>query len=106
MSTSAVQPQGDFHKLWSQLVAKAWVDDSLRQRLLHDPKSIMEEHGLPIPPGMEVKVVQNTEHVIYLPIAVKPPAADLSEEDLSKASTHATACGNDTCSVTYFPVRK
>lgn len=100
-------PQGDFNKLWAQLVAKAWADDSLRKRLLSDPKTVMAEHGLPSPPGLEVKIVQNTEGVIYLPLAAKPSSAELSEEDLSQVAAGRLGgrCGgNDTCSVTYFPL--
>jgi len=108
-SPSQGTPQGDFTQLWSQLVAKAWSDDALRQRLVSDPKSVMEENGLPIPPGVDVRVVENTENVVYLPLAAKPSQAELSEEDLSLAVGRGRpiggACGNDTCSVTYFPLR-
>jgi len=105
----STQLQGDFGKLWAQLVAKAWTDDKLRERLMSDPQSVMEENGLPVPPGLEVRVVQNTEGVIYLPLPPKPSPAELSEEDLSQAVAGTRpiggACGNDTCSVTYFPLR-
>ena len=102
-------PQGDFTQLWSQLVAKAWSDEKLRERLISDPKAVMEENGLPTPPGIDVRVVENTENVIYLPLAAKPSQAELSEEDLSLAVGRGRpiggACGNDTCSVSYFPMR-
>ncbi len=104
-------PQGDFTKLWGQLVAKAWSDDELRKRLVSDPMTVMEEHGLPVPPGVQVKIVENTEGVIYLPLAAKPSQAELSEEDLSQGVAGGQrrpiggACGADTCSVTYFPMR-
>jgi hypothetical protein len=103
------EPQGDFNTLWAQLVAKAWEDDKLKQRLLQDPRAVMAEHGLPVPPGVNVKVVQNDESTIYLPLAQKPALSELSEHDLSlaKASRRPIGgyCGNDTCSVTYFPLR-
>jgi hypothetical protein len=104
----AKAPEGDFNKLWAKLVAKAWDDDQLRERLVSDPKSVMEENGLPVPPDVDVRIVQNTESVIYLPLA-KKPLADLSEEDLNMAVARSRPigghCGNDTCSVTYFPLR-
>ena len=102
-------PQGDFNKLWAQLVAKAWVDDKLRERLVADPMTVMEENGLAVPPGMQVRIVQNTPGVIHLPLPPKPLPAELSEEDLSQAVVGLRPiggyCGNDTCSVTYFPLR-
>jgi hypothetical protein len=107
--SEAATPQGDFSKLWSQLVAKAWADEKLRERLLSDPMTVMEEHGLCVPPGIQVKIVQNTAGVIHLPLPPKPTPAEISEEDLSQAVTGARpiggACGNDTCSVSYFPIR-
>jgi len=107
--SEAATPQGDFNKLWSQLVAKAWADEKLRERLLSDPMTVMEEHGLRIPPGIQVKIVQNTTGVIHLPLPPKPTPAEISEEDLSQAVTGARpiggSCGNDTCSVSYFPIR-
>jgi hypothetical protein len=102
-SSSQGTPQGDFNQQWSRLVAKAWSDDSLRQRLLSDPRSVMEENGLPIPPGKEVRIVENSENVIYLPLAAKPSQAELSEEELSLATGRGTFSAGDTCSVTYFP---
>jgi nitrile hydratase alpha subunit len=101
-------PEGDFNRQWAELVAKAWADDGLRERLVSDPKAVMEEHGLPVPPDIDVRIVQNTENVIYLPLA-KNPLGDLSEEDLNQVVANARPiggyCGNDTCSVTYFPLR-
>jgi len=104
-SSSQGTPQGDFNQQWARLVAKAWSDDSLRQRLISDPRSVMEENGLPVPPGKEVRVVENSENVIYLPLAAKPSQAELSEEELSLASGRGTFSAGDTCSVTYFPSR-
>lgn len=102
-------PEGDFNTMWAKLVAKAWDDEDLKRRLLDDPRSVMEENGLPIPPGMNVKVVQNDESTIYLPLAEKPALAELSEDDFSMARAANRPiggyCGNDTCSVTYFPLR-
>ncbi|GAA2756905.1 NHLP leader peptide family RiPP precursor [Actinopolymorpha rutila] len=102
-------PEGDFNELWAQLVARAWDDEALMKRLKSDPRSVMEENGLPVPHGLKVKVVQNSEDTIYLPLAKKPTLAELSEDDLSQVSAAARPiggyCGNDTCSVTYFPLR-
>jgi hypothetical protein len=107
--TPQTEPEGDFNSLWAQLVARAWNDDELKQRLLDDPKSVMEEYGLPVPPGVNVKVVQNTDDTIYLPLAQKPTLSELSEEDFGQAALANRPiggyCGKDTCSVTYFPLR-
>ena len=47
--------------LWSQIVARAWCDEVLMERLLSNPRDVLSEHGLEVPEGMEVKVVEGTE---------------------------------------------
>lgn len=93
----------DFNKKWGKLVAKSWTDDKLRARLKADPQAVMAEHGVTVPPGVQVRVVENTESIIYLPIPAKPSEAELSEVDLDVMARGIR--GNDSCSVTYFPSR-
>jgi hypothetical protein len=52
---------------------------------------------------VQVRVVENTESVVYLSIPAKPSEAELSEVDLDVVA-HGIR-GNDSCSVTYFPMR-
>lgn len=59
-------------KRWGLLIAKAWDDDRLRNRLLSDPRAVLKEHGLEPPQGVEVRVVENTDSVIYLTLPSKP----------------------------------
>jgi len=92
----------DRHKQWGQFVAKVWTDDKLRARLLSDPKAVLQEHGLPIPPpDVQIKVVENTDQVVHLTLPAKPSKEELSEEDLARAAGGIR--GNDICSTTYIP---
>jgi len=93
--------QQDWEKQWGQLVAKVWADPQLKARLLSDPKAVLQEQGLPVPPGMQIRVVENTEQVIHLPLPAKPSKEELSEEDLAQVAGGIR--GNDSCSVSYFP---
>jgi hypothetical protein len=84
--------------LWSQIVARAWCDEGVMQRLLSDPRSMLAEHGMEVPEGKEVKVVEGTEvgvldeeAVRYFTLPVTPPD-ELSDEDLI-ASPTAWWCG-------------
>jgi hypothetical protein len=93
----------DFNKKWGKLVAKSWTDHKLRARLKADPHAVMAEYGVTVPPGVQVRIVENTESVIYLPIPAKPSEAELSEVDLDVMARGIR--GNDSCSATYFPAR-
>jgi hypothetical protein len=68
----------DTWKKWAQLTAQAWVDEKLKQRLLSNPTPVLKEHGIEVPPGVDVRVVENTEKVYYFTLAAKP-AGDVTE---------------------------
>jgi hypothetical protein len=89
------QSQETWGKRWSQLVAKVWSDDRLRQRLLADPTTVLTEHGLEPPPGVQVKIVEDTATAVYLPLPSKPikPAGELSEEDIARVAHGARTIG-------------
>jgi len=96
-----MQRQQSWERQWSQLVAKTWSDDNLKARLITDPAAVLKEHNLPVPPGVQLKVVENTDQTIYLPLPAKPSREELADEDLAQVAGGIR--GNDSCSVTYFP---
>ncbi|WP_224413203.1 hypothetical protein [Oscillatoria salina] len=75
----------------SQLIARAWLDSDLNERLIADPRRTLEEEGIEIPEGVEVNIDQSTynwsigsegSNVVWrIPLPPKP--ADISEEQLS-----------------------
>jgi Nitrile hydratase, alpha chain len=62
----------DIFKKWSQLIAQAWTDDQLKNRLITKPAAVLQEHGIDVPSGLEVRVVENTDTVYYLTLPPKP----------------------------------
>ena len=88
--------------LWSQIVARAWCDEGFMNRLLSDPRSVLAEHDLEMPPGTEVEVVLGTEVKIddtdtlrrfILPAS---PSQELMEEELG-GDAGAWYCGCGGC---------
>jgi hypothetical protein len=75
--------------VWSQIVARAWCDEGVMQRLLSDPRAVLAEHSLEVPEdteikvleGTEAKVVADTDTVRYYILPSKPPD-ELEDEDL------------------------
>jgi hypothetical protein len=85
--------------VWSQIVAKAWCDEDFMERLLAEPRAVLLEHDLEVPPGTEVEVVLGTEVRVddtgsglrfTLPAG---PSHELSEEDLVVGPVAWCACG-------------
>jgi hypothetical protein len=94
----AATPEAEWEKQWSQIVLRAWKDDSFKQRLIVNPNEVLHEIGVTPPKGMQVKVVENTEHLVHLPLYAKPKSGELSEEDLRQVAGGVRS----TCSASYW----
>ena len=85
----------------AQLFAACWKDEALKARLMADPKAVLAEYGVPVPDGIDVKVVENADDCVHITLPA-PPAGhmDLSDEELSNA-----AGGNSgTCDSPHFHI--
>ena len=76
----------------AQLFAACWKDEALKARLMADPKAVLKEHGLDVPDGIDVKVVENADDCVHITLPA-PPAGDmdLSDEELSNAAGGCSA---------------
>ncbi len=90
METNQEQLQA-YAKQYGQVVARAWADDAFKQRLLADPAAVLQAEGITVPPGVELRAVENTDKVLYLALPPKP-SAELSDEQLDQVA------GGDTVS--------
>lgn len=48
-------------KKFGEVIAKAWADPSFKERLIHSPSDVLAEHGIKLPEGAQVKILQDTE---------------------------------------------
>ena len=71
----------------AELFAACWKDDALKQRFLSDPHAVLAEHGMDVPEGMNVNVVENTDNTVHVTL---PPApvehGELSDDELANAA--------------------
>ena len=85
--------------VWSQIVARAWCDADFKQHLLSDPRAVLAENDLEVPPGAEVEVVLGTEVKVDDADAVRRfvlpagPPDELTEEDLIGREVAYCGCG-------------
>ena len=71
----------------AQLFAACWKDEALKARLMADPKAVLKEHGLDVPDGIDVKVVENADDCVHITLPAPPAGhAELSDKDLSSAA--------------------
>jgi hypothetical protein len=71
----------EYAKQWGQLVARSWSDDAFKQRLLAEPGPALAEQGIELPPGIEVRVHENSPRLVHLTLP-PAPAEELSDEQL------------------------
>jgi hypothetical protein len=76
----------DFSKKIAQLTARAWSDDAFKKRLLSDPMSVAKEYDIPVPPGSQIRIVEDTPTVRHFILPPKPPAEELSDEMLEQVA--------------------
>ena len=60
-------------KKYAKLIAKVWSDEAFKERLLTDSRAVLEAEGISVPPGVDVKVVEQTETQLFVVIPQKPP---------------------------------
>jgi hypothetical protein len=79
----------EYVRMRARLIAKAWLDPEFRQRLITSPAEVMEEEGMYVPPGVEVKVLEGADDVRYFYLPAKPPSLEenLMEEQLTLMQT-------------------
>lgn len=76
-------------------IARAWTDARYKTKLLTDSHAALAEHGVEIPAGVTVKVLENTADTQHIVVPVPPGnAGELSTGDLERVAGGMTT-GND-----------
>ena len=71
----------------AQLFAACWKDEALKARFMADPQAVLKEHGLDVPGGIDVKVVENADDCVHITLPASPAGVmDLSDDELSNAA--------------------
>ena len=85
---------------WNQIVARAWCDNHFMKRLLSDPRAVLAEHDLEVPPGTEVEVemgtevkIDDTDNMVRRFILPASPSQELMEEELGGDTVAYCGCG-------------
>lgn len=63
------QMQSDILNL---IIARSWGDAEFKQKLIDDPIAVLEAEGLPIRAGMQIKVLENNDHLVHLVLPNSP----------------------------------
>lgn len=75
----------DNAKKWQKIVAKAWMDETYKQRLLDNPNEVMAEEGMELPDGVNFRIMEDSDKVrtLILPWPKAEGGIEEMEERLS-----------------------
>jgi hypothetical protein len=74
--------KAQMEQIQKEIIAKAWSDQRFKERLLKNPREILEEYGIHLPPNTKIHVIENHGDDIYF---LLPKKIDHSPEtDLEK----------------------
>ena len=85
----------------AELFAACWKDEALKARFMTDPKAVLAEHGINVPDGIDVNVVENSDNTVHITMPAAPTgAADLSDEELAGVAGGDSTAAGGTCNST------
>src|SRR5262245_56494478 len=68
---------------YTDLVTRTWEDTAFKQRLLGNPRAVLQEHGLSVANSQAVQVLEDTADTMYLVLPTKP-SGHFSDEELAR----------------------
>ena len=79
------------------LFAACWKDEALKARFMADPKAVLAEHGIAVPDGIDVNVVENSDNTVHITMPMAPDGhEEMSMEELSQAAGGSSLYNNKT----------
>ncbi len=78
-------------KKMAKIIARAWSDESFKERLISNPRAALTEYKIFLPAGVEVKVLEQTVDVMYIVLPLKPGEEWLIKPMMSE-DTDEIAC--------------
>jgi len=84
----------DQQRQFNKVIAKAWLDEEFKKKLMADPTATLKAEGIETPPGVELRIAENTHKVRHFVLPPKPTSDQVSEEVLSRIVKGACECGS------------
>jgi hypothetical protein len=80
----------DSARIAGQVIARVWSDDDYKRQLIANPNEVLSEAGMEIPPGLQFRILENTENLTYITLPA-PPSEELSDDALEAVAGGSTA---------------
>jgi len=70
----------DFGLKMGQVVARCWVDDAFKSRLMAEPRATLAEYEISVPDGMNLQIVEDTSDKQYFVLPPSPADGQAGSE--------------------------
>src|SRR2546427_7594239 len=87
------QQEQEFQQRYGQIVARARAAPASKARLLGEAATVLRENGIAVPPDVEVRIVEEQDKVVRLPLPRQPSGEELSEQQLANVAGGITLGG-------------
>jgi hypothetical protein len=67
---------------YAKVIRRAWSDPEFKARLIADPAAVLAGAGVPVPPGVKVRVVEDTAKLMHLVLPPHEETGELGDEAL------------------------
>ena len=78
----------------ARVVAQAWSDPEFKARLISDPEAVLAEAGIPVPEGVELRVVEDTVNMRHFVLPGRPEDDELVDEVLERITAGVISLSN------------
>lgn len=86
---------------FNKIIVESWKDEAFKEKLLTTPREILTEHGIHIPEGIEVEVVENTNSKIYFVLPHNPAMVGELPDGINTTVGACNTCGTSLPCATY-----
>jgi hypothetical protein len=66
----------------NKVIAKAWLDEGFKKKLLADPNGTLKAEGVEVSPDVQIHIAEDTAKVHNLVLPLKPSTDEVSDEQL------------------------
>lgn len=66
-----------------KIIKRCWQDEDFKRRLIAEPSTVLAEEGMPVPRGVTVRVLEDSEQLVHLVVPTRPEGLD--DEQLQQA---------------------
>lgn len=79
-------------KEWAKVIAKAWVDEDFKAKLLADPKAVLKAEGIEFPENIKLNIAEAKEDELNLMLPPKPADVTGSVEEFQERMQALAPC--------------